>query len=193
MLSFDIEPQIGHEQYVPMMIYNRQSPDFPMLIDTGASIPVWVAGKGAFEAMFPAAKDIQAQVTLHGFGDSLDAKGESAELYIIPFFDLTDNNEHIIYKNLLVALKSMDADFKLILSFTMFRRLHYQYDGVTDPIHPIFTVKYNNRHIDSECIIDKVSLYKEVSVYTQFNHDIYDSKEPHSDSLQPTRLFPEST
>ncbi len=167
MLKFDVSPQLDPNHYIPMIIKNGLRDDFKMLVDTGASIPVWTTDRITFNKMFPGAIDLNNQIPIYGFGGMSDTDEAKAQLYVIPYFDLTDNTEHIIYKNLLIALKPMNTEYNMILSFPMFRRLRYQYDGITDPEQPTFIIDYHDSNVARECIIDNARLYDSITVCTQ--------------------------
>ena len=87
------------------------------LLDTGATIPVWVREEKLLQAV--GGIKISEKFTFSGFGGSTQGT-----LYRIPTFTVGD----LTFPHLPVVAAKMNAPFHMILSATMFSRLRYEID-----------------------------------------------------------------
>ncbi len=119
-MEFKLQP-IGKSltRYPLMVIETRIGNNLLVLIDTGASMPVWI-GELSTLLKFPGIIKAEYRALVGGFG----GPGTSDDVYIIPDFVLTDGIEELHYLNLNIAYHPMDRDFQAILSFPMFYRLN---------------------------------------------------------------------
>lgn len=87
-----------------------------MLYDSGAQIPVWCAGKEVLLEAYPDAKKTSLKCIISGFGK----EKETAEIYVLPAFELSNGEISFVIENLYIAELSkpfIGADF--IISETM--------------------------------------------------------------------------
>ncbi len=133
MLTFTIAQPESPQKYVAPIIFNYADRTFTLLIDTGAGVPVWVGGKREFDKRFPGAKPLNRQIAISGFGGRVDNKDKSrlSELYCIPRFCLTDTKEYLIYRNMVIALQDMDANYQMIVSYTMLSGINFSYTPIS--------------------------------------------------------------
>ena len=89
------------------------------LIDSGAETPVWCKGEEKFKEVYPQAKKLDWKCELRGFG----VGAETALVYVIPNFELTDGTATYRINNLHVAVCDhplIGCDF--VMSDTMFAK-----------------------------------------------------------------------
>lgn len=140
MLEFEILSD--NKLYNMLLVLNKGTrTNCKTLIDTGASIPVWVSGLNNFLFQFPDAYEIQCEYLVSGFGTGK----EVASIYIIPEFVLSDGKEKIIYHKLPVAIIDRDFSFNMIISNTMLSKFNYKYVAYTNKnsikhISPLFRI-----------------------------------------------------
>lgn len=126
-LKFNIKRR-NNSYDMPIIKLKQNGISIDCLLDTGARIPVWCAGESEFKVVFPESKPLNAVFLLSGFGTG----NESARVYMIPDFVLTDGKEKIHYKNLLIAVMKKDVSVSLILSYTMFNKMNLSIDTYTN-------------------------------------------------------------
>lgn len=177
MLRFRIDPQIPGARYSPLVITNCFRDTFKCLIDTGAGIPVWTAGKIMFDKKFPDAIDLQQETTLYGFSkSSTNSEGRNVSLYSIKFFVLSDGIEQICYRDLVVALADMDEDFDMIISYSMLRSLKFTCDNSVNTKDPVVIFDYPEDLQALACNIFGKTLYSKLQVllqHSEFSDDAY--------------------
>lgn len=117
---------------------------FNALIDTGASMPMWMQGEATFLDTFPDADICVSNSKVKG----VTGETESVRIYCIPYLHLTDGSFTLTYKNVYVAVpkEPMCFSFDLLLSYTMLRGLKLTVD-YTDT--PYISIEYNK---DNEAI-----------------------------------------
>ena len=129
-LSFDL---LNNTDKLPLVIYSnpvienltRIKPNILVMIDTGASIPVWVRDEILLLRYFPKAYKTNYLCYLGGFG----GKGSLAPVYIIPNYKLEDKSGNTLsYMNLPVMLSPRDYSFDMIISFTMLNQTNFSFD-----------------------------------------------------------------
>ena len=110
------------------------------LVDTGASLPVWVGDLDLFESYFPDCTEDDSETLISGFGKGI----EIAPVYRIPEFELSDGSDSIKFMNLLVAVIQRDYSFDMILSFPMLSKANYgyvSYNEMHKPVSPSFYIE----------------------------------------------------
>lgn len=94
------------------------------LIDTGACVPVWCAGEQLLKTYYPMSIEQDAIFILRGFGKGY----ETAKVYLIPEFILSDGKQSILYKNMITAVTNRDFAFDMIFSYNMFNKMNISID-----------------------------------------------------------------
>ena len=140
MLVFDLVTPVDREGYMSNIIKNFGREDYKLLLDTGAAYPVWVSGKTDFDRLFPSAELLDIKLSITGFGGQDGSKVQPSDVYRLDYFPLTDGNECILYKDLIIALHDMDLSCQMIIGFPMLSILKYTYDGYSCPDKPKFTI-----------------------------------------------------
>jgi len=120
-----------------MIIITNTHNNFDCLIDTGARVPVWCAGEKLLKVYYPMCVKQDAIFILNGFGTGY----ETADVYLIPNFILSDGKQSIIYHNMLAAVTNRDYSFNMILSYNLFNKMNigintFTNKGVTHKIEP---------------------------------------------------------
>lgn len=114
----------------PIIKYNN----IFLLFDTGASVPVWCRGIGAFQRKFTDVKKMDYKFLLTGFGrseaelisflknpDTSEADNYFADVYSVPSFSLKSEEGCITWENLNVAVTNREfSGVHMILPYTMF-------------------------------------------------------------------------
>ena len=135
MLQFDL---IENENKKPLSIYSglffkNKTPGYANLIhmlDTGASLPVWVAKPLLLSTLFKDAYIAPYKAILRGFGGN----GSLVPVAILPRFSLQDSeNNHIAFIDLPVLVKQYDTQYDMILSFSMFQHMKFSYTPGNNP------------------------------------------------------------
>lgn len=111
-----------------MVIITNSHNNFNCLIDTGARVPVWCAGKDLLITYYPNCIKQNAKFILTGFGTGY----EVADVYKIPDFILADSKQSISYHDMMVAVTNRDYAFYMILSYTMFNKMNISINTFTN-------------------------------------------------------------
>ena len=92
-ISFSLDERAAKPIFISLS--NSSSKEFQVMLDSGASIPVWCSGKESLKKIFPKA-DLRDNMKyiLGGFGNGF----ETADVYYIPTMMLF-NGEHLIAFN----------------------------------------------------------------------------------------------
>ena len=115
------------EVYSSPIIENsvKITPGMLVMIDTGASIPVWVRDEFLLLRYFHDAYKADYYCYLGGFG----GKGGFVPVYIIPKFKLVDkNNNTLKFIDLPVMVSQRDYTFDIIISFTMLNQTNFSFN-----------------------------------------------------------------
>lgn len=98
-----------------------QTQNIKALLDTGAEVPVWVASKRAFLAMFPNAVLQTENASLKGFSETV----------MCPAYNCSFCLGELVFNNIPILIQEMsDSTFQLILSASMFRGLILEFDMI---------------------------------------------------------------
>lgn len=129
-LTFDV---LKNEDKKPLRIYDfliitnsaYDNPSLQVLIDSGATIPVWVGDSSVFMQHFPDSYLYEARGKLGGFG----LYSTYPPIYIIPSYILRDKKgNYIEFVDLPIMIESKNYSFDMIISFTMLQKLNYYYE-----------------------------------------------------------------
>lgn len=93
------------------------------LLDTGAEVPVWTQDVDSLRLFAPSAKYVK-NIDVYGFTGS-----KSVEVYRLPMFRVADSTSGFTFTGLHVAIVPMDADYKLILGYSMIRSMGITFNG----------------------------------------------------------------
>lgn len=147
-MKFNVIVPEGKEVYGKLVILNNVSRriKYDVLIDTGASLPVWAAGIDTLRSYYPNAIDTGYTTLLGGFG----GKGEEVPVWKIPVFTLSDGNDYIHYTDLHVAVSNMQYSFPMIISFPMIKHAKMVYTALDDNANPTLELLYNCGGIHTE-------------------------------------------
>ena len=151
MLEFPLvsDPNNTNLYNVKIIENKSENGNYKMLVDSGASIPVWVDGLETFLFYFPEASQMDKKAYVGGFG----GPGEYVDVYTIPIFSFSDGTESLHYLDLPVAVTDRDYSFQMIASFTMLNKLNYSYlsfdsdaeEGFQCPVFRLFFKKNEYR------------------------------------------------
>lgn len=114
--TMDIDNNYVYNSLVVENMSNA-STECKVLIDTGASFPVWTKEIDLLLSHYPQATETSYIAWLGGFG----GKGKEVPVWRIPRFVLSDGSESICYENLHVAVDLMPSNFDIVMSFPMLR------------------------------------------------------------------------
>ena len=110
-----------------------------IIVDTGASIPVWTDTPEMLQRYYKDAEKLNVIVELSGFGGA----GEDAELWRIPEFKLSDGNESVTYKDLLVAVSPTEENISFIMSFNMLTNTELIFEKRTPIDTPVLYLNFS--------------------------------------------------
>lgn len=112
--------------------------DLTYLIDTGADTPVWCKGEKEFLDLFPDAEKLDSKFILSGFGK----EPEVVDVYKLSEFSLTDGNEDVLYRNLVLAVTNRpQINVDLILPSSLFDHMIVEIDRMTSVVYPHITIQ----------------------------------------------------
>lgn len=145
MLEFPIVSNVNNSNVYNLLIIENRIDDenYKVLVDTGASIPVWVDGEEVFKYFYPDAIQSEKKAYIGGFGGN----GEIVDVFIVPIFIIGDGRDNIVFKDIPIAVTDRDFSFQMIMSFTMLNKLQFEYsiDKVdTTCTKPILLIDSNN-------------------------------------------------
>lgn len=125
VLRYNLIPSADGENYNILVICNRLANNLKhnVLIDTGASFPVWTKPTELLLTYYPQAVETPHKAWLSGFG----GEGREVPVWKIPRFVLSDGNESIVYEELHVAVYLMQTNFDMVVSFPMLRHAMLTY------------------------------------------------------------------
>ena len=163
MLKFPIVKSANGSVDYPLTIFDNvislteQEKNFRVLIDTGASVPVWTKGEHEFLQRFSRSTEAEYKLTLRGFGGTTDP----VKVYIVDDFILSDGNSCIHYYKLPIAVYGLNFSFDMIISYTMISFLKWEYQPGLNPLfciedtkqffrmRPTFKVNNYSREMDA--------------------------------------------
>lgn len=128
-LSFDL---LNNESKLPLKMHNMillenfayHNPSMKVMVDTGATIPVWVSSINLLKVFFPMAYEADYRGLLRGFGGN----GAVVPMFIIPSYRLRDKKgKEIEFVDLPIMVSTKDYSYDMIISFSMFQSLNYSY------------------------------------------------------------------
>ncbi|MCM1088555.1 MAG: hypothetical protein NC318_07515 [Blautia sp.] len=118
-MKFNMQ-RVKNSYDMPLINNIHKNTQIQCLLDTGARVPVWCAGKEELKSYYTDCYKQDAVFLLSGFG-----KGqEIADVYVMPDFELSNGKSAIHYKDLLIAVIDKDFSFNMILSYTMFNKMN---------------------------------------------------------------------
>lgn len=165
MLEFGLLPDIDNPNlYSVKRIENHLNGEsYNVLVDSGASIPVWVDGLESFQYFYSDAIPTNYTIKLKGFGGD----GEDVPVYILPEFHLSDGTDRVVYHRLPIAIIERDFSVQMIISFPMIERMNYNYvyyseeDGAiaicNPPLLRLFPIK-QDYNVLTQAVIDEESM-----------------------------------
>lgn len=121
----------------PLTMYNSivfqnhayDAPACIVMLDTGATLPVWCALPTTLKKLFPDAYLAPYKGFIRGFG----GKGKCASAVILPQFKLKDGlGNYITFIDLPVIIYPMDNYYDMILSFSMLQHFNFAYKYFDD-------------------------------------------------------------
>ena len=147
-MKFNVIVPEGKEVYSKLVISNKVSRriKYDVLIDTGASLPVWAAGIDTLRSYYPNAEDTGYTTLLGGFG----GKGEEVPVWKIPLFTLSDGNDYIHYTDLHVAVSNKSNTYLMIISFPMIKHAKMIHTALDDNVSSTLELLYNCGGIKTE-------------------------------------------
>ena len=127
-LIFDLK-----RETLKVVFISPEKGDLTYLIDTGADTPVWCKGEDEFLDLYPYAEKLNSKFVLSGFGK----EPEIVDVFRLSEFDLTDGNDHVIYKNLVLAVTNRpQINVDLILPSSLFDHMIIEVDRMTSIVCP---------------------------------------------------------
>lgn len=145
----------------PTIRYSTEVDDLNILLDTGATKPVWNGNSDTLTANFPDAEITEYKTTVSGFGG---VSKNIREVWKIPYFELvdkTDKDKKYVIRNLLVAVvDDINIGFNLILSATLFKKVNYSFINSGDNA-PYLSIECDSR--DYYCIADDSKEHNQVT------------------------------
>lgn len=172
-LKFNLIPSSDGKSYNTLVICNK-SPNglkHNILIDTGASFPVWTKEIDLLLSHYPQAIETPHKAWLGGFGGD----GSVEPVWRIPRFILSDGNESIAYEDLHVAVHPMQSNFDMVVSFPMLRHAVITYVTPGNKCTPVLQIKRDRSVILSHPSFLRVKGEKYMdglNVFVQGDYDI---------------------
>lgn len=125
LLKFNLISSSDGKSYNTLVICNRliDNSKCNILVDTGASFPVWTKSVNLLQTRYPQAVETQYKAWLGGFGGD----GNEVPVWRIPRFILSDGNDSVSYEDLHVAIHPMPSNFDMVMSFPMLRHAMLTY------------------------------------------------------------------